>query len=463
MRRGRLPLLAGICAGICLALVGCASGQATVATRPTPTSVPTATPMPTSGTWHTAAMLPPKGVDLEFAPSAPQTGYYCVSDTLPTTSSKWLYRSDDGGMTWRQLGGIAIPSVIAPGRFSCTVLVDAQDPYDVFVEIMIPTGCAGPGPCQGENVKMLWRSRNGGASWSQPNLPQATGMTTGTLSHLIVSGSRLIGLEGDYLQTPPECATDPHAIAALHVNDLVASDDNGQTWHTIGQSIYDQGLSISKVSGRSGGQLLQNMGSAIVVHAACTAFSSTGSSSRDSDWISRDDGATWTQVPINGGSDMESFMFTLAESSAPSNAHYGVAVDYGSGFTALPIVRYSADGGASWRSLPSLAAMPGAQTPGAQVNVYWVLAMPDGSVLVSVHVGTLGANGQSLSSAVYAIAPQSANPTWRQFTPSGISNNITVVGGSMPLSKTVQGWVLWGFSYDRQTNVYTYSYLTPLP
>lgn len=457
MRRVRLPLVTVICAGICLALVGCASGQATAATRPTPTSVPTATPMPTSGTWHTATMLPPTVAHLEYAPSAPQTGYYCVGGSIPTTSSPWLYRSDDGGMTWRQLGGFAIPSVVEPGRFSCNVFVDAQDPNDVFIETMIPTGCAGPGPCQGPTAKTLWRSRDGGASWAQLNLPQATRETDGILGSLIVSGSRLIGLEGDYLQTGSECSTDPHANAAYHVNDLVASDDNGQTWHTIGQSIYDQGQSISY--GKSRGQLLQNVGSAIVVHAECDAVSSTGSSIHASDWISRDDGATWTQVSVSGGSDIESFLFTPAASSASVGAPYGTAVDYGSGFTALPIVRYSADGGASWRSLPSLSAMPGAQTPGAQVSVYWVLAMPDGSVLASVNVGTPGANGQTLSSAIYAIDPQSASSTWRQFTP----NNVPGVGSSMPLSKTDQGLVLWGLSYDYQTNASTYSYLTPLP
>lgn len=457
MRRVWLAIMVGIC----LALVGCASGQATGATgpTPTPTSVPTATPMPTSGTWHSFAGLSPMVSDLEFAPSAPQAGYYCVGGSIPTTSSPWLYHSDDGGMTWRQLGGIAIPSVVAPGRFSCTVFVDAHDPNDVFIEMSIPSGCAG-GPCQGPGVNKLWRSRDGGASWSQLSMPQAAGMTAGILNHLIVSGSRLIGLEGDYLQSPPECSTDPNANAGYHVNDLVASDDNGQTWHTIGQSIYDQGQSISKVSGRSGGQLLQNVGSAIVVHAECDTFSGL---LHASDWISRDDGATWTEVSVNGGSDVESFMYTPALSSASSSAPYGVAVDYGSGFTALPIVRYSADGGASWRSLPSLSAMPGAQTPGAQVNVYWVLAMPDGSVLASVHVGTPGANGHSLSSAIYAIAPQSANPTWKQFTPNSTSNSVGLVFSSMPLSKTAQGWVLWGFSYDPQTNANTYSYLMPLP
>jgi hypothetical protein len=461
MRRVWLPLIAGIC----LALVGCASGQATGATQSisTPTSVLTATPMPTSGTWHSFGRLSPVEVDLEFAPSAPQTGYYCVDGSIPTTSSPWLYRSDDGGMTWLQLGGIAIPSVAEPGFFSCTVFVDAHDPNDVFIEMSIPSGCAGPGPCQGPDVNKLWRSRAGGDSWSQLSVPQAVGMTAGTLTHLIVSGSRLIGLESDYLQTPPDCSTDSNANAGYHINDLVASDDNGQTWHTIGQSIYDQGQSISKVSGRSGGQLLQNVGSAIVVHAECEAYSSTGSTTRGSDWISRDDGATWTEVSVNGGSDVESFMFTPAVSNAPPSSSQGVAVDYGSGSAALPIVRYSADGGTSWRSLPSLSAMPDAQTPGAHVSVYWALAMPDGSVLTSVNVGTNGANGQTLSSAIYAIAPQSTNPTWKPFTPNGTSNSVSLVVSGMPLSKTAQGWVLWGFSYDSQTNASKYSYLMPLP
>jgi hypothetical protein len=420
-----------------------------------------------------STFAPDSQIDLEFAPSARQTGYYCVENALPTPSSKWLYRSDDGGMTWRQLGSlgsIVMPKVFEPGPFGCNVFVDAHDPNDVFVEMTIPTGCSGQGPCQGANANSLWRSRDGGTTWSQLKLPRATVVTTGELNSLIVSDSRLIGLEGDVLQQPTECTTDPNASIGLHLNDLVASDDSGRTWHTIGQSIYNQGLSISQESGRSGGQLLQNDGSSIVVHASCEAPGSTGVSSRDSDWISSDDGSTWNQVSVvHGGSDMESFTYTPHVSSgiygvavALSSGTYGVAVDYGPGYTTLPIVRYSTDSGASWRSLPSLSAIPDARTTGAEVSVYWVLPMPDGSVLACIVVGTLGANGQTLSSAIYAIAPQSANPTWQRFS----SKNITVLAeryGSMPVSETAQGLALWGSSFDYQTNAGVYSYLTPLP
>lgn len=463
-------------AGVCLALVGCASGQTARATEPAPTAttVPTATPIPTSGTWLTATMLPTSTINLVFSPSSPQTGYYCANATsIPTSSTRWLYRSDDGGMTWRALSGITPPSVTESGGYSCIMFVDAYDPNDVFIEMMIAAGCAGVGPCTGSS-NALWRSQDGGASWSRLNLPPVDGARVGILGSLIVSGSRLIGLEADGAQSGPQCAPAPSTDFSAHVNDLVASDDGGQTWHTIGQSIYNQGLSIpGKGQWVEGGYGLQNNGTAIVVHAACETYNaSTGIVENDSDWISHDHGATWSKLPVNGGSDVEAFSFT----PAPSGGTYGAVVDLGpsGGSGTLPIVRYSDDSGGSWHALPSLSVVPTAQTTDAQVKVRSMTLMPDGALLASVEVflpaiiapGAPGTpmvtlrQGQTLSSGMYEIDPHSANPAWKRFTitPSGIA----VMNGA-PLSKTAQGWVLWGVSYNQQGYTSGHYYLSPLP
>lgn len=470
MKRVRWSLVVGVC----LALAGCASGQTTSTTgltQKTPPT-PTATPMPTSGIWRTASTLSTFENDLEFSPSSPQRGYYCThADSLPTSSTPWLFRSDDGGMNWQMLGGMTLPHVTDPGSFACYLFVDAHDPNDVFVEIVIATNCPGQGPCGGQ-VATLWRTQDGGASWSQLRLPPSSTWKDGELASLIVSGSRLIGVEGDYSQSEPDCATDANAGAMLqHINDLVASDDGGQTWQTIGQSIYDQGLSIpGKGEWVTGGQRLQNNGAAIVVHAACEkSGSSSGGIQYDSEWISHDNGATWSQLPVNGGSDVEAFSFT----SAPSGGTYGAAVDLGTGggSGALPIVRYSDDSGASWYALPSLSVVPHAQTKDAQVKVLSMTLMPDGAVLAAIEVdwpailatsmpGTPTAATRQVWYGAYAIDPHSAHPAWQPFTMT--PSKIVMMNGA-PLSKTANGWALWGSSYDQQGQIASNYYLTPLP
>lgn len=373
-------------------------------------------------------------------------------------------------MTWRALPGITTPSVSTSVRFECNVFVNASNANDVFVEVTLwpQCTCAGGQPATAE---ALWRSQNGGASWLQLNAPPVAGETTGVLQNIIVAGSRLIGLEGDQTQAVAECSTDPNADPALHVNDLVASDDGGKTWNTIGQSIYNQGLSVSDKGGWVvGGQPLQSIGGAIVVQARCESLKTGSAVDYASDWISHDNGVSWSQLPVNGGSDIEAFQYA----SAPSSKTYGMAVDLGSGggYGTLPIVRYSDDSGATWRALPSLSFMPDAQTVGATFKVGWAMLMPDGSVLISAEVDlpaiiattqpgspivTLR-QAQTLSSGVYAINPNSANPAWRSFAMNP--------GGVVPsgvVSRTAQGWVLWGSTYDSQTQKTTYYTLAPIP
>jgi hypothetical protein len=409
-----------------------------------------ATPRPVSGIWHIATDAPRPPASIVFSPSTPRTGYLCAyPSATPTSSAQWLYRSDDGGLTWRSLGGITTPTVATPATFACGVYVDARDDRDVLVELVLWANASGsPAPPESET---LWRSHDGGATWLQLSMPQFFRGWT----NIIVAGSRLIGLGTDANQAVPFCSTNPNAPAPHQVNDLVASDDGGRSWSPIGQSLINQGLSIADVSSESGGQLLQNNGDAIVVHTFCAAQQSSGTFvTEEADWISHDGGATWAKISTGGGTDITSFTFTPAKTGGT----YGVAIDLGSGAdtTTLPIIRYSADSGSSWKTLPSLSKIPGSQEAGG-LQVRWVIALPDGTALASFDVG--GSPGEPLSSVVYAVDPQSAHPTWKQFAarPTGDYRP-----ANWPLARTAQGEVLWGF-YVVDPQPYNMAYLAPLP
>jgi hypothetical protein len=65
---------------------------------------------------------------------------------------------------------------------------------------------------------------------------------------------------------------------------------------------------------------------------------------------------------------------------------------------------------------------------------------------------------QTYSSGVYAIDPQSPNPSWRQFASSKVdSGDVSWVAG-WPLAATQQGSILWAVAERGQ-----WVYLSPLP
>jgi hypothetical protein len=467
------PALAWASVAVFLALVAGLFGVLTsavdphrIAIEPTPTAAQlTPTPKPLSGSWHTASDTPAPAVGMQFAKSAPQTGYACayvnVGDgSAPTSSSKWLYKTTDGGMTWRPMEGLTPPNLAST---SCQVFIDANNANDVFVQLVCDS--AGPAPCAS-----LWRSPDGGATWRQLSMPQLPWGWT----NIAVVGSRIVGLgTDDYPSRSPYgpiCTTDPAATGLHQLNDLFASDDDGKTWKQIGQPLIAQGLSIVPggedgfTTGPSSGPGLLSFGAALFVRTFCFAGHSGHWRSQQTYWKSGDGGETWAKLPTP---DSDMYLTPSATGGA-----YGVAIS-SIITTSPPVILYSRDSGTSWSSLPSLDSIPlppqiKKDAPGCVTTCYTfyggpirplVIALPDGSVLVQFHVEDARTNA-SLD-AFYAIDPLSPHPAWSRFAPAGIGSATVAPLSGWTLAGTKQGLVLWALESDLapQNRVY----LSPLP
>jgi hypothetical protein len=474
------PLLAGGTALVFIALVASLfyllapqlrPHQTALSPTPTATTPLTPTPKPLSGSWHTAPNAPTTASNMQFAKSAPQIGYLCGfvdigSDSAPTSSSHWLYKTSDGGMTWRPVGGLTLTNLASA---FCQVFIDANDASDVFVQLVCDS--SGPSPCES-----LWRSRDGGATWRQLSMPH---LPWGW-ANIVVVGSRIVGMGTDdsLMRDPrgPFCTTDPKTTSLHQINDLFASDDGGKTWKQIGQPLINQGLSILPggvdgfVFGVGGSQSLSllSYGSALFVRTYCLVGPSGEARPQQTYWRSSNGGETWVKLPTP-----DSVMYLTP--SATGGA-YGVAVSPGVNIVRadLPTILYSRDSGVSWSALPSLGSIPlppqikkNAPGCGTTCPTYYgaplAIALPDGSVLVEFRVNDAKTNASNASlDALYTIDPLSPNPVWRQFAPVKVGSKNVGWLINWPLAATRQGFVLWAIP-DEGMNPLTGVYLSPLP
>ncbi|MEZ6105796.1 MAG: hypothetical protein R3B96_06665 [Pirellulaceae bacterium] len=92
--------------------------------------------------------------DIAIAPSQPETIYVGTGEANNQRSSYWgngVYRSDDGGATWRHLG-------LEQSHHIARIVVSPTDPNQVFVAAMGPLYSRG-----GE--RGVFRSLDGGQTW----------------------------------------------------------------------------------------------------------------------------------------------------------------------------------------------------------------------------------------------------------------------------------------------------------
>ena len=148
-----------------------------------------------------------------FAPSQPETVYLLVSNEAPVTAAPGtgaepprprtvggeLYRSDDGGVSWRRVNNGPIGTAV--GYDFCIVKVSPDDPNEVYVL-----------------GNWLRRSRDGGNTWETVG---------GTIVHLRPHGGRILHLDHHEMLIDPS-----NAQRILLGNDggLYVTADRGVTW-----------------------------------------------------------------------------------------------------------------------------------------------------------------------------------------------------------------------------------------
>ncbi len=367
---------------------------------PTYAPVPTFAPPPYSfqRTWQVASGGAPQSVSsFAFAALAPRTGYTCA--VTGSSSAPGVYRTSDGGQSWTPANTLLFSKITG-----CQLFIDQADAADVFALTSTPDD-------QGRPVGQLYRSRDGGGTWTQlstvhdPVYPLV-------MDSVVVAGTRLIALvsvagEG---RVP-----DP----------LFASDDGGSSWHTIGQSILQQNLVISEPLLTAGTRIIV---SAVPPCQGCgpldapltrdsggtmlgaNVAASSGNPAPIYYFSSVDGGTTWNKMSLP--SDYVRWMSYTR--SADGSHVYGVALEDDLGTRPpVQIPLLSSDGGASWRTSSTLVNVEGGYPDATQVS--FPMAAADGSVLVlALHSLPSGGNSDA---GIFRLRPE-VGASWQPLVSS---------------------------------------------
>ncbi|HEX8727237.1 MAG TPA: sialidase family protein [Ktedonobacterales bacterium] len=435
---------------LCLALAACGGAQARQSPTPT-TPPPTATintkgadentPPPTTppppyafpAAWTNAPGLPqmsasgPFGLEYAFAPSDGRVGYLCATDGH-------LYATRDGGASWSQLHLSAATGCGA-------IFIDANSASDLFVGA--PSVAQTNGFPTSED---LWRSQDGGVSWSKlGGVQKATDPRLGW-SQLAVVGSRLIGA----VQVEQE---------GFIQNGLFVSSDGGATWQHFAQSVANQGYTIG------GGFTL--VGSAIYIGASkgtspggmeprLWARSSaqsvayplaaplSGQPVSQVFWRSLDGGATWSQVTlpsanVNGVTVYGMNLYAVGQ-YALAVAEADISTDNQNPLYDSQIW-WSANSGATWKRLPDMRGLEnGYVIAGGESGV--ALA-PDGSVIATAQHAEQSYGDDA---GIFRIQPGAASSAWTPLVAGAVQD--------WQISQSASGLRLWGVgSFESDTHL----------
>lgn len=192
------------------------------------------------GTRPVAAVLR-DGSLLAYAPPEPPHW------PLPMDGGRlWLHRSQDGGQTWRRLGG---PGPMDQDDIQAGRITQLRDGTLIW-----PIGYRAPGVY---HATYIFRSRDGGVTWSDPS-PVCP---TGEPSVIELASGRLLAVVRNNLMPPPGAWRAffddehedrwrlwhmqygrAHRIESLHKNVMLAdSDDGGASWTNVRKGCHGLG------------------------------------------------------------------------------------------------------------------------------------------------------------------------------------------------------------------------------
>jgi hypothetical protein len=384
-------------------------------------------------------------MNVTFAPSNPRLGLLCTSvNTGAAIGQPKLYKTTDGGQSWHEVTGLppmsSAPSstTSVPPLLYCTTFIDATDTTDIFLQQIVfnPSGAGFA------IARALYRSRDGGATWGPP---LATLDQTNGFGLLAVVGSRLVATALPSVYGARGCSDTDPLPPAQPSTVVYASDDGGQTWQPVGQSIESQHLSVEGMA----------LTGTTIFARATTLFpggcATTGNTfqPKTSLWRSSDDGRSWQQV-ATFSTVLNSLSFTPR---ADGTGYYGVgllASPNASPASASVTVLFSSDGGTTWAPLPGLDPSRTTITDPSDVQWNTIAITPSGAVVGQVAQYPIPGG----PSGIVAIRPSDPQPAWTLYAPDASTAAGTVSG----ITTIASGSTLWALD----VTAHTLSYL-PLP
>ncbi|HEY1389334.1 MAG TPA: sialidase family protein, partial [Ktedonobacterales bacterium] len=365
---------------------------------PSPTAIPLPYTFPKQ--WLSApdsAHLPPQLGGIIFSSSSPQTGYVCgITSSMAdnsTATPPFVVATNTGCQSWHTVSGS-----VAHAKSACNLFIDQNNARDIF---------AAAGDLHGQLP--LYRSQDGGVTWKHINQPTIANMSIIVMQVAVVQ-SRLIAMIGVNGEGVP-----PHSF--------YASDDGGQSWAPL--NIVVNGASIDA------GEQLWFDGPALVVEASPSCAQGCGYSAPASNWRgvrqrlddplssqppspnyyyqSTDGGRTWTTFPMPV-SNLSNLTFTRSANGLTTYA-LGTATGVPNQPAVTNVAFYSADGGAHWRQLPTLASVENGYLDPSSLGALGAFVFPDGSVATTAFHGS-GLNNDTDAGA-FLLHPDVATPTWQ--------------------------------------------------
>lgn len=312
---------------------------------------------------------------------APESGAQIVSVAGDRSSifglGRHVSRSQDGGHTWISLTGYHGRSVIGVAQHS--VAVSPTDPNQIVVA----------------NDYGVWRSLDGGATWSGlnlefPNLPIERIVSTPTG----IAGTRIAADGLGELELPP----------------------GGAVWQiSAANDLANQAAAKQRYSGLLGAEIRSVAASKAVVYAG----------SKDGRiWVSRDSGKSFDSLPYTAGAPVESI---FVDSEKPNVALAAVG---GNGIHVL----HTFDFGAAWYTLDS-PTLPNAPAHGITAD------RASNSVYVATDKGVFFAHAD--------LETASINPSWQSLTgqlPQVAATDVRLDPAGVQLYIALQGYGVYAAS-----------------
>jgi hypothetical protein len=372
-----------------LAVFGARIGSTGKHTTPTP--YPSATPsgptptvqttnLPAPGTGYTNAG-PNWATKLAFAPSSPNTVYACGIAASSSGSGEILVAvSTDGGHTWQSQASPGTlpgkwpatqPWLISPQDFyQCFLTVDSNNPRDLA---LLGQYCSdyrsseNSFACNAESSQ-LYRSFDGGGSWSLVNTPGGDGI-----------GSQIVWIDSDLF---------------VGTTEGIARSIADGPFTLLQQSYF--GTDSQEADAR---QLFVMGHTLIVQDIQCGDFCSGPTARSD------DHGTHWSLMPMTYRSTVVSLMVvggdrkTLIGVERPTVSQQAATTQY----------LRSVDSGATWSPLPPLPDVPNGPADGGPLA-----EAPDGTIFAVFSFPPVSSSPSYY--AVYELAAGALN--WRYFAPS---------------------------------------------